>query len=148
MAVGRRSITWVYQHLQWPGSKMVRLWKGFVFVGCQNRNKTFRYIRHTYFWYYLVVVNQVSKNRFWVRSWYHKLGFGLDTGITLLFEPRYRVSSSNIRVSETLENLSKMINLFYFCEQVFEKSSKLPAIFFLIKQKHLKQNLWKFFLKK
>ena len=52
MPLGRRSKTWVYQHLQWPGSKMVRLWKGFVFVGCQNRNKTFRYIRHTYFRYY------------------------------------------------------------------------------------------------
>ena len=61
---------------------------------------------------------RVSKTRFRVGSGYHKLGFGSGTGITLLFEPRYRVSSSNIRVSETLENLSKMINLFYFCEQV------------------------------
>ena len=66
----------------------------------------------------LLVVYRVSKSRFRVGSGYHKLGFGSGTGITLLFEPRYRVPSGNIRVSETLENLSKMINLFYFCEQV------------------------------
>ena len=65
-----------------------------------------------------LVVYRVSKSWFRVGYGYHKLGFGSGTGITLLFEPRYRVSSSNIRVSETLENLSKMINLFYFCEQV------------------------------
>ena len=95
-----------------------------------------------------VVVYRVSKSRFRVGSGYHKLGFGSGTGITLLFEPRYRVPSGNIRVSESLENLSKMIILFYFCEQVFEKSSKLPAISFSFKEKHFKKDLWKFFLKK
>ena len=54
-------------------------------------------------------------------------------GITLLFEPRYRVPSGNIRVSESLENLSKMITLFYLYEQIFAKSSKLPAIYFSFK---------------
>ena len=82
-----------------------------------------------------LVVYRVSKSRFRVGSGYHKLGFGSGTGITLLFEPRYRVPSGNIRVSESLENLSKMIILFYFCEQVFEKSSKLPAISFSFKAK-------------
>ena len=95
-----------------------------------------------------LVVYRVSKSRFRVGSGYHKLGFGSGTGITLLFEPRYRVPSGNIRVSESLENLSKMIILFYFCEQVFEKSSKLPAISFSFKAKtFLKKIYGNFFLK-
>ena len=94
------------------------------------------------------MVYRVSKSRFRVGSGYHKLGFGSGTGITLLFEPRYRVPSSNIRVSETLENLSKMINLFYFCEQVFEKSSKLPVISFSYKAKTFKTKFMKIFFEK
>jgi len=79
---------------------------------------------------YLLVVYRVSKSRFRVGSGYHKLGFGSGTGITLLFEPRYRVPSGNIRVSESLENLSKMIILFYFCERVFEKKFQITHYLF------------------
>ena len=96
----------------------------------------------------LLVVYRVSKSRFRVGSGYHKLGFGSGTGITLLFEPRYRVPSGNIRVSESLENLSKMIILFYFCEQVFEKSSKLPAISFSFKAKTFLKKFMEIFFEK
>ena len=104
----------------------------FRVIKAKNSHKKYVYTIHTI---YYVVVYRVSKSRFRVGSGYHKLGFGSGTGITLLFEPRYRVPSGNIRVSESLENLSKMIILFYFCEQVFEKSSKLPAISFSFKAK-------------
>ena len=96
----------------------------------------------------VVVVYRVSKSRFRVGSGYHKLGFGSGTGITLLFEPRYRVPSGNIRVSESLENLSKMIILLYFCEQVFEKSSKLPAFSFSYKAKTFKTKFMEIFFEK
>ena len=33
----------------WQLSVLYRLWKGLVFDGCQNRNETLRFIRHTYF---------------------------------------------------------------------------------------------------
>ena len=56
-----------------------------------------------------VVVYRVSKSWFQVGSGYHKLGSGSGMGITLLFEPRYRVPLGNIPVSESFENLSKMI---------------------------------------
>jgi len=41
-----------------------------------------------------------------------------------------------------------MINLFYFCEQVFEKSSKLPAISFSYKAKTFKTKFMKIFFEK
>ena len=83
----------------------------------------------------VIVSDRVANCRVRVGSGYENLGSGSGTGITLHLGPGYRVPSGNIRVSESLENLSKTIILFYFCEQVFEKSSKLPAISFSFKAK-------------
>ena len=96
----------------------------------------------------MLVVYRVSKSRFRVRSGYQKLGFGSGTGITLLFELRYWVPSGNIEVSESLENLSKIIILFCLCKQVFAKSSKLLAIYFPCKARFFFKKIYGiFFLK-
>ena len=41
-----------------------------------------------------------------------------------------------------------MIILFYFCEQVFEKSSKLPAISFSVKAKIFLKKIYRIFFEK
>lgn len=91
------------------------------------------------------MVYRVSKSRFRVRSGYHKLGFRSGTGITLLFEPRYRVPSGNIRVSESLENLSKMIILFIYVNKFLQKVPNYLLFLFLLKQELFFRKIMNFF---
>ena len=108
-----------------------RLYKGIVFVGCQNRTQTFRFIRHTPFRYYLndkfslktfiYLVNMPAICLFsTIKEWCTVFPFPLQVGSWLTV--RYSKREHSIFWTDLFLNMAPQSATTFICKQFFLSS--------------------------